>query len=84
MNPIPMLLSPGDYAFHDLYLKNFDPILPWEEIPKVAPLDPIIQKHCQEIVLADGIIVVHPNWWGMPPAILTGWVDRVIRPGVGL
>ena len=23
-----------------------------------------------------------PNWWGMPPAILKGWVDRVMRPGV--
>ena len=26
--------------------------------------------------------MVHPNWWGMPPAILKGWVDRVLRPGV--
>jgi NAD(P)H dehydrogenase (quinone) len=25
---------------------------------------------------------VHPNWWGQPPAMLKGWVDRVIRPGV--
>lgn len=32
--------------------------------------------------VADGIIIVHPNWWGQPPAILKGWVDRVIRPGV--
>ena len=28
---------------------------------------------------ADGIIIVHPNWWGMPPAILKGWIDRVLR-----
>ncbi len=69
-------------AFHDLYREFFDPILLGEEIPKAAPLDPIIQKHCQEIALADGIIIVHPNWWGMPPAILTGWVDRIIRPKV--
>jgi NAD(P)H dehydrogenase (quinone) len=69
-------------AFHDLYQEFFDPILPSEEIPKGALLDPVIQEHCQEIALADGIIVVHPNWWGMPPAILAGWVDRVIRPGV--
>jgi putative NADPH-quinone reductase len=33
-------------------------------------------------VEADGIIIVHPNWWGMPPAILAGWIDRVLRPGV--
>jgi putative NADPH-quinone reductase len=26
--------------------------------------------------------VVHPNWWGQPPAILKGWIDRVLRQGV--
>ncbi|MFG2636478.1 NAD(P)H-dependent oxidoreductase [Streptomyces sp. NPDC048362] len=25
---------------------------------------------------------VHPNWWGMPPAVLAGWVQRVLVPGV--
>jgi len=30
---------------------------------------------------ADGIIVVHPNWWSAPPAILRGWCDRVLRAG---
>ncbi len=24
-----------------------------------------------------GIVIVHPNWWGQPPAILKGWIDRV-------
>jgi putative NADPH-quinone reductase len=31
---------------------------------------------------ADGYLIVHPNWWAMPPAILKGWLDRVIRTGV--
>ena len=31
---------------------------------------------------ADGLIVVHPNWWSQPPAILKGWMDRVLRQGV--
>ncbi len=69
-------------AFHDLYLERFDPVLRYEEIPQNAAVDTIIQKHCEEISSAEGIIVVHPNWWGMPPSILKGWVDRVIRPGV--
>ncbi len=68
--------------FHDLYEENFDPILPNKEIPKDAFLPPEINTHCQEISESDGIIIIHPNWWGQPPAILTGWVDRVIRPGV--
>jgi putative NADPH-quinone reductase len=68
--------------YHDLYAEGFDSILPAGEIPKGATLDPLVGTHCTEIASADGIIIVHPNWWGMPPAILKGWVDRVIRPGV--
>lgn len=68
--------------FHDLYEEQFDPLLPAEEIPKDALLPLEIAKHCEEIAAAEGIIVVHPNWWGQPPAILTGWIDRVIRPGI--
>ena len=41
-----------------------------------------VEKHCNEISVADGVVIIHPNWWGQPPAILKGWVDRVIRPGV--
>ncbi|MBN1584533.1 MAG: NAD(P)H-dependent oxidoreductase [Anaerolineae bacterium] len=67
---------------HDLYAEQFDPILPAGEIPKEAALDAVIQQHCDEITRAEGIVIVHPNWWGQPPAILKGWVDRVIRPGV--
>ena len=42
----------------------------------------MIEKHCRELRAADGIVIVHPNWWGQPPAILKGWIDRVLRPGV--
>lgn len=69
-------------AFHDLYAEGFDPILCWKEIPKGSQIDGTIAMHCRDLVEAEGIIVVHPNWWGMPPAMLKGWVDRVIRPGV--
>lgn len=68
--------------FHDLYEERFNPILPAEEIPKEASLTPVIEQHCTEIAEADGVIIIHPNWWGQPPAILTGWIDRVIRPGI--
>ncbi|MDM8552798.1 NAD(P)H-dependent oxidoreductase [Desulfobacterales bacterium HSG2] len=71
-----------DIIFHDLYDEKFDPILPKEEIPKDASLPPEIGKHCKELSAADGIIIIHPNWWGQPPAILKGWIDRVFRPGV--
>ncbi len=71
-----------DVNFHDLHEEKFDPILPFKEFPKDAHLPLEIEKHCKEISDADGIVIIHPNWWGQPPAILKGWVDRVIRPGV--
>lgn len=69
-------------VFHDLYQEKFDPLLHQNEIPEDAPLTAEIKTHCEEIASADGIIIVHPNWWGQPPAILKGWIDRVMRPGV--
>ncbi len=75
-------LNGHEVAYHDLYAENFDPILPCAEFPKEAALPGEIELHCREIAAADGIIIVHPNWWGQPPAILKGWVDRIIRPGV--
>jgi len=68
--------------FHDLYIENFDPLLHSHEIPRDGACDAVISEHCKELKDCEGIIVIHPNWWGMPPAILKGWIDRVIRPGV--
>jgi len=67
---------------HDLYAEGFDPVLPAHEIPRNGPVPALVSEYCREIASADGIVVVHPNWWGQPPAILKGWVDRVFRPGV--
>ncbi|MFC1957090.1 NAD(P)H-dependent oxidoreductase [Chloroflexota bacterium] len=61
---------------------SFTTVLLAREIPSVATLPRIISRHCSEVSNADGIIIIHPNWWGQPPAILKGWVDRVLRPGV--
>jgi len=71
-----------EVIFHDLYAEKFDPILLEKEIPKEAELEPLIETYCQELAEADGIIIIHPNWWGQPPAILKGYIDRVIRAGV--
>lgn len=69
-------------VYHDLHEESFDPVLSENEMPKDAVLSPLIKGHCDEITDADGIVIVHPNWWGQPPAIVKGWIDRVIRPGV--
>lgn len=68
--------------FHDLCKEQFEPLLPAEEVAKDFTLPALVAAHCREIAEADLIIIIHPNWWGQPPAMLKGWIDRVIRPGV--
>jgi NAD(P)H dehydrogenase (quinone) len=68
-----------EVVFHDLCQEQFPPLFTAAELQKDARLEPIVARHCREIASADGIVIVHPNWWGMPPAILKGWIDRVLR-----
>jgi len=69
-------------VLHDLYAEGFDPILQTTETAKDGVINSVVEEHCRQLSAADGVVIVHPNWWGMPPAILKGWVDRVVRPGV--
>jgi putative NADPH-quinone reductase len=66
---------------HDLCAEGFDPLMPGSEFARDAVLPAEIERQCREVEGADGIVIVHPNWWSAPPAILRGWVDRVLRPG---
>ena len=77
--------------FHDLYAERFDPILRADEAYTSgahahdvvnASADPLLALHRAELSRAAALLVVHPNWWGKPPAILAGWMDRVLVPGV--
>jgi NAD(P)H dehydrogenase (quinone) len=71
-----------EVILHDLYVENFPAILLYSEIPKNADVPAVVKKYCEELTCADGIIIIHPDWWGQPPAILKGYIDRVFRPGV--
>jgi NAD(P)H dehydrogenase (quinone) len=74
----------------DLYRDGFDPVLTAVESTEVAGgrqdtgsgTDPTVERYQAELLAADRLAVVHPNWWGKPPAILSGWLDRVLAPEV--
>lgn len=76
---------------HDLYADRFDPVLdPTETLTTrtadddafTVGADPLTTRYRRDLARADTLVVAHPNWWGKPPAIMAGWIDRVIVPGV--
>lgn len=40
--------------------------------------DPLVLRHQRELAEAKALVVIHPDWLGKPPAILAGWLDRVL------
>jgi len=71
-----------EVVFHDLYAEGFDPVLTLEELSAEEASDPAVRIQCDEVSAADALVIVHPNWWGQPPAMVKGWTDRVLRHGV--
>jgi len=65
---------------HDLYNEGFNPVLTGNELGTDSSDDPLVNKYAEELVESDYLFFIHPNWWGQPPAILKGYIDRVIRP----
>ena len=65
---------------HDLYAENFNPVMTVGELGKAKSEDDLVNRYADELVASDFLFIIHPNWWGQPPAIMKGWVDRVIRP----
>jgi NAD(P)H dehydrogenase (quinone) len=67
---------------HDLYGEHFQAILENEEIRRRFSFDDSFATYVHELQEAQGVVFVYPDWWGMPPAIVKGWVDRIFRPGI--
>jgi putative NADPH-quinone reductase len=67
---------------HDLYDEQFNPILQGSELLNGETDDPLVLEYRYQIKKVQGLIIIHPNWWGQPPAILKGWTDRVLRSGI--
>ena len=65
--------------FHDLYREQFNPMVRAEDMAREMPGD--VTTYSDQLVAADVLVFIHPSWWGQPPAILKGWVDRVFRAG---
>ena len=64
---------------HDLYADRFDPVMSLDELKRGLSFDPLVQRYTGELERCGFLAVVHPDWWGQPPAMLKGWIEKVLR-----
>jgi NAD(P)H dehydrogenase (quinone) len=69
----------------DLYAEGFNPVMSAEErrhyhdeTRNRAP----VAGYVERLLAAEALILCHPTWCFGPPAILKGFLDRVLMPGV--
>ncbi len=76
-----------DVTLLDLYAVGFRAAMSEEERSAYHEdqpiLDPIVAEHAELITSASAVVFVYPTWWSGLPAILKGWLERVMVPGVG-
>lgn len=58
---------------------DFNPILT-HGYRKISELEPDLVKVQAEILAADHLVWVYPNWWSTFPALLKGFIDRTFLP----
>ena len=58
----------------DLYQEKFDPVFSGEEP------DEIVLDHRKKIEKSDVIVLIAPIWNFRMPAIVEGWIDKVLAP----
>lgn len=70
----------------DLYGLGFRAAMDLDDLTayraEAPPLDPLAREHGELVRDADALVFVYPTWWSGLPAVLKGWMDRVLVPGV--
>jgi len=69
----------------DLYAEGFDPVMPLEQ--RLGYADPKrnrigVERHVERLQQAEALVLAYPTWWQGPPAVLKGFLDRTLLPGV--
>ena len=77
--------APGQtVVLRDLYALGFDPVLKSNERPTID--NPIVSRDVTaELDLlagSDVLVLIYPIWFGSPPAMMKGYIERVLGTGV--
>lgn len=75
----------AEVRLHDLYADGFDPLIKREDL--LTHVDypantKRITREVDDLTWCDSIVFVYPTWHHAMPAMLKGWMDRVLVAGV--
>lgn len=75
-----------DVAAFDLYADGFHPAMSRDErraYDTGTPiLDPLVEQYAAAVRSTDALVFVYPTWWSGMPAMMKGWLEKVLVPGV--
>ena len=76
--------SGQEVILRDLYAPGFDPVLKAAERPTAADfvLSPDVRQELKAIGGSAVFVLIYPIWFGTPPAMLKGYLERVLGSGV--
>ena len=72
------------YEVIDLYADGFNPALEAASLrlySRGQSADPLVDKYLKILLDTDELIMIFPIWWGMMPAIVKGFFDKVMLAG---
>lgn len=73
-----------DFETIDLYADGFEPAMSREELAGYSEgrvFDPLVARYQELLTRCRNLVLVFPVWWNDVPAMLRGWLDRVMLPG---
>ncbi len=68
----------------DLVADGFNPVMDSEDLRlwrEGKSDEPLVEKYQQAVEEADTLVFPFPVWWGLMPAVLKGFCDKVLTPG---
>jgi NAD(P)H dehydrogenase (quinone) len=74
-----------EYRLCDLYAQGFQPVLTgpeWQGYLDCPSNQSNVAQNVADLRWCDALIFVYPTWWYGLPAMLKGWLDRVLLPDV--
>jgi NAD(P)H dehydrogenase (quinone) len=75
----------AEIRLRDLYREGFEAPLglrEWRDYADAAADRASVARDIADLGWCDTLIFVYPTWWYGLPAVLKGWLDRVLLPGV--